>query len=122
MFPECTELGAFPWGLYTSSFKNNMMMTFLDDFLSLRIVVMGDVNGVGKIKQRRQGRSGVETKRKKKALKWVCYQMAMNAFTSRGLTLQIMFFKNTFLNDLLTFFLSCLLSLRKVLMGAGSSG
>jgi hypothetical protein len=39
-----------------------MMMTFLDDFLSLRRVVMGDVNGVGKIKQRRQGRSGVKTK------------------------------------------------------------
>lgn len=42
-----------------------MMMTFLDDFLSLRIVVMRDVNGVGKIKQRRKGRSGVDTKRKK---------------------------------------------------------
>jgi hypothetical protein len=86
MFPECTELGSFPWGLYTHPvFYDNMMMTFLDDFLSLRIVVMRDVNGVGKIKQRRQGRSGVETKRKKKALKWVCYQMAMNAFTLGGL-------------------------------------
>jgi hypothetical protein len=42
-----------------------MMMTFLADFVSLRRVVMGDVNGVGKIKQRRQGRSGVKTKRKK---------------------------------------------------------
>jgi hypothetical protein len=92
-----------------------MMMTFLDDFLSLRRVVMGDVNGVWKIKQRRQGRSGVKTKRKrKKALKMVCYQMAMNAFTLGGLTLQIMFFKSTFLDDRLSFFLSFSLALRKV--------
>jgi hypothetical protein len=37
----------------------------------------------------------------------VCYQMAMNAFTLGGLTFQIMFFNNTFLDDSLSFFLSC---------------
>jgi len=44
----------------------------------------------------------------------VCYQMAMNAFTLGGLTLQIMFFKSTFLDDRLSFFLSFFLMLRKV--------
>ncbi len=77
---------------------------------------------LGKSNKEDKEEVGLRQKGKKKALKWVCYQMAMNAFTLGGLTLQIMFFNNTFLNDLLTFFLSCLLALRKVLMGAGSSG
>jgi hypothetical protein len=58
--------------------------------------------------------------KEKKALKMVCYQMAMNAFTLGGLTLQIMFFNNMFF--WMTDFLSCLLALRKVLMGVASSG